>query len=81
MLLVVAIIPILVIKNGVRIVTIYLLAAYVDPAFLHGWLHTSGGIVFYVLGLVALIPVTVLLRRWERKGISLPPVHRLAHAI
>jgi exosortase len=78
-LLVLAIIPILVIKNGVRIVTIYLLAAYVDPAFLHGWLHTSGGIVFYLLGLVALIPVTVFLRRWERKSISLPAVHKLAH--
>lgn len=78
-LLVVAIIPILVIKNGIRIVTIYLLTAYVNPAFLHGWLHTSGGVVFYLLGLVALIPVTALLRRWEGKDINLSPVHELAH--
>jgi exosortase len=78
-LLVSAIIPILVLKNGGRIVTIYLLAAYVNPAFLHGWLHTSGGIVFYLLGLLALVPVAVLLRRWERKDVSLPPVHKLAH--
>lgn len=78
-LFVVSIIPILVIKNGVRIVTIYLLTAYVNPAFLHGWLHTSGGIVFYLLGLVALIPVAALLRRGEGKNLSLPPMHELAH--
>jgi exosortase len=79
LILVISIIPILVLKNGVRIVTIYLLTAYVNPAFLHGWLHTSGGIVFYLLGLVALIPVMVLLRRWERKDVTLSPVHKLAH--
>jgi exosortase len=79
LLLVVVIVPILVFKNGVRIVTIYMLAAYVNPAFLHGWLHTSGGIVFYLLGLAALTPVTILLRRWERKEVSLSPMHELAH--
>jgi exosortase len=68
-LLVVAIIPILVFKNGVRIVTIYLLGAYLNPAFLHGWLHTSGGVVFYLLGLIALVPIAVLLRRAERKDV------------
>ena len=68
--LVIAIIPILVIKNGARIVTIYLMAAYLDPAFLHGWLHTSGGVVFYLLGLTALIPVGALLRKSESKGHS-----------
>jgi len=78
-LLVLAIVPILVIKNGVRIVTIYLLAAYLNPAFLHGWLHTSGGVVFYLLGLAALMPVAVLLRKWERKSSNFSPVHHLAH--
>ena len=78
LLLVIAIIPILVIKNGVRIVTIYLLAAYVNPAFLHGWLHSSGGIVFYLLGLVALIPVGVLLQKRESMDlIHQSPMHVL----
>ena len=79
LLFVASVIPILVIKNGVRIVTIYLLTAYVNPAFLRGWLHTSGGIVFYLLGLVALIPVAVLLRRWEKPDLTLSPMHELAH--
>jgi exosortase len=78
LLLLMATIPILVLKNGVRIVTIYLLAAYVNPAFLHGWLHTSGGVVFYLLGLVVLIPVTVLLRRGESKGLNHSSMHELA---
>jgi exosortase len=78
-LLVLAIIPLLVIKNGVRIVTIYLLAAYLNPAFLHGWLHTSGGVVFYLLGLMALFPLGALLRRLERKDVNLPIVHEFAH--
>jgi exosortase len=78
-LLVIAIIPILILKNGARIVTIYLLAAYLNPAFLHGWLHTSGGVVFYLLGLAALVPIAVLLRRGERKDATLSPVHELAH--
>jgi exosortase len=78
LILVVSIIPILILKNGVRIVTIYLLTAYVNPAFLHGWMHTSGGVVFYLLGLVALIPVTAVLRRWEGADLTLSPMHELA---
>jgi exosortase len=77
LLLVVSAIPVLIIKNGVRIVTIYLLSAYVNPAFLHGWLHTSGGVVFYLLGLGALIPIAVLLRRGEANPLNLSP-HQLA---
>ena len=78
LVLVIATIPILVLKNGVRIVTIYLLAAYVNPAFLHGWLHSSGGIVFYLLGLVAMIPVGVLLQKRESMPIHQSPMHEPA---
>ena len=78
LLLVISAIPILVLKNGVRIVTIYLLTAYVNPAFLHGWLHTSGGVVFYLLGLIALIPVAVLLRKGESSDAIPSQSHELA---
>ena len=64
-LLLLAIIPIVIFKNGVRIVSIALLTLYVNRAFLHGWLHRSGGIVFYLLGLLALWPVVKLLRKLE----------------
>jgi exosortase len=64
-LLVLSIVPIVILKNGVRIVTIALLTMYVDRRFLHGWLHKSGGIVFYLLGLLTLVPILILLKRVE----------------
>jgi len=42
-----AIFPITVVKNAFRIVTITLLANYVDMRFLtHHWIHSSGGELF-----------------------------------
>jgi exosortase len=67
--LLVSTIPIVILKNGVRIVTLTLLAVYVDSSFLTGRLHHQGGIVFFILGLLMLVPVLMLLRRGEtRKG-------------
>jgi exosortase len=63
--LLLASLPILVIKNGIRIATLYLLTTYVDPGFLHGTLHTSGGVLFYLLGLIAMMPIAIWLRRGE----------------
>ena len=60
-------VPILIFKNGVRIVAICLLSIYVDRGFLHGWLHTSGGVVFYLLGLAILVPILTALRKSEEK--------------
>jgi exosortase len=54
-------------KNGVRIVTLTLLANYVDPDFLFGRLHHQGGVVFFVFGLALLAPVYWLLRRTEHR--------------
>ena len=55
-----------IIKNGVRIVTLSLLAAYVDRGFLTGELHHRyGGIVFSTLALAVLVPVLRLLQRQE----------------
>ena len=65
---VLSIVPILILKNGVRIVTLCLLTIYVDPGFLHGWLHTSGGILFYLLGLAILFPILNAFRKSERRG-------------
>ena len=70
-LLVLSIVPILILKNGLRIATLSLLTIYVDRRFLYGWLHHSGGIVFYLLGLLALVPIIIPLRKSEiRSGIT-----------
>ena len=49
--------PVTVFKNGIRIITLSLLGAYVDPRFLTGgFLHKSGGFIFFIpaLGLLGL---------------------------
>jgi len=60
----------MVLKNGIRIVTLTLLAVYVDPNFLFGTLHRDGGIVFFLLGLLLLLPVLLLLQRGESPALA-----------
>jgi len=67
-LLLLSIVPILILKNGVRITAVSLLSIFVNRGFLHGWLHTSGGILFYLLSLVMLIPIFSALRKSEDKN-------------
>ncbi|HLV02002.1 MAG TPA: exosortase/archaeosortase family protein [Acidobacteriota bacterium] len=64
-LLLLFILPLSVIKNGIRIVTLSLLTIYVDPGFMHGSLHRGGGIVFFVISLLLLAPVLWTLHRSE----------------
>jgi exosortase len=59
---------VMVLKNGVRIVTLTLLASYVDPGFLYGRLHHEGGVIFFLLGLVLLLPLVWLLQPRDRKA-------------
>lgn len=66
--LVSCVLPLLVIKNGLRIVTISLLAIHVDRSFLTGSLHQSGGVLFFLLALAMLVPVLLLLGRSEKAG-------------
>jgi len=55
----------MILKNGIRIATLTLLAIYVDPGFLYGRLHRQGGITFFLLALLLLLPVLRLLQRSE----------------
>ena len=72
--LVLAIFPITIFKNSLRIVTISLLAAYVDPIFIQNhWIHRAGGKPFFIFALLFMVPVLWLLRRSENKNIDSPP--------
>ncbi len=63
---VLAIIPLSILKNAIRISTISLLAQHVDKAFLtHSWLHKGGGVVFYALVLLLFFPYILVLSRLE----------------
>lgn len=68
--LLVAAVPMLVIKNGIRIVTLTLLSIHVDPGFLHGKLHHDGGFVFFILGLIILWPLLRWLQRVETRTLA-----------
>jgi exosortase len=56
---------VMIIKNAIRIATLTLLAMNVDPSFLTGRLHHDGGILFFLLGLLFLLPALMLLQRGE----------------
>jgi hypothetical protein len=52
----------MILKSEIRIFTLTLLAMNVDPSFLFERLHCEGGIVFFLLGLLILMPVYLVLR-------------------
>jgi exosortase len=64
-LLLVAVLPLAVLKNAIRIVALTLLSIHVDPGFLTGQLHHEGGFVFFLLALVLMMPILALLRGLE----------------
>jgi len=66
--LVLAVFPVAVFKNGVRIVTLYLLSYFIDMGIIEGgFLHKSGGFIFFGLGLVLLGAGLLALRNLELK--------------
>jgi exosortase/archaeosortase family protein len=70
-ILVLSIFPLTILKNAFRIITLSLLAVYMDKSWLTGsFLHQSGGIFFFLLALAILFPVFLLLRKTEKKPTS-----------
>lgn len=65
LVLVATVLPIAILKNGIRIASLSLLASYVDPGFLVGQLHHEGGIVFFLLVLPVLALVIAILRQFD----------------
>jgi len=65
-----AVIPLAVAKNGLRIFTIASLGTRVDPGYLTGRLHHQGGIVFFLIALGGIALLLWALRRGERSAIS-----------
>jgi exosortase len=66
--LLLVVLPITVLKNGVRIVSLCLLTLHVDPTYLEGRLHHEGGVVFFLPSLLLLMMSLALLRRAERSS-------------
>ena len=65
---VLAIIPITIFKNALRITALTLMASYVDPTWLtDSWLHRAGGKPFFFIALLLWAPILWLLWRSEKK--------------
>lgn len=60
-----AILPLTILKNGIRIVSLSLLSIHAGPSFLSGRLHHDGGVVFFLLALALLLPLLIVLRRTD----------------
>jgi len=80
-IVILAAIPLSIAKNGFRIFTLSTLAVYVDPSFLHGWLHHQGGIVFFLVFLAGLFVLLRLVGWAEHKLMAQPAVEKLATPI
>jgi len=80
-IVILAAIPLCIAKNGFRIFTLSMLAVYVDPSFLHGWLHHQGGIVFFLVFLAGLFVLLRLVGWAEGKSTAKPAISRLMYPI
>jgi exosortase len=69
-LLALLVVPLCILKNGIRIVTLSTLALYVDPSFLTGPLHHQGGILFFLLACTILAAIVVVMGRCESSGVA-----------
>jgi exosortase C (VPDSG-CTERM-specific) len=66
-ILALAIVPIAILRNGLRIFTIAMLCVHVDPAMIHSAIHRRGGPLFFAISLIPLFAILVVLYRRERK--------------
>ncbi len=68
-ILILSVFPLAIIKNGIRIVTLTLLAQYIDESFItNSKLHSDGGIIFFLIALTLLAPILWLLRKSEKRA-------------
>ena len=61
-------VPIAMLTNAVRIVTIWYLGTHVDVGFMYGNLHRNGGILFSLISLSIMMAFLCLLRKMESRG-------------
>ena len=63
-----AAIPLSVLKNGLRIFVLGVLASKVDPSYLTGRLHRQGGIIYFLIALLGILLLLWILRRGENQN-------------
>ena len=66
-LVVLAILPLALLRNGLRVFSIGYLCVYVDPGMIHSQIHHRGGPLFFALSLIPLFALLFLLWRSEQR--------------
>lgn len=61
------VIPLALLRNGLRIFTIAMLCVHVDPAMINSPIHKKGGPLFFALSLIPFFLLLIWLRRRERR--------------
>jgi len=69
-LFVMLVLPLSLVKNAIRIVSLTLLATHVDMSFLTGNLHHHGGVVFFLVTLVLMLPIWKAVKRSDTNSAS-----------
>lgn len=77
LMLVAVSLPLMIVKNAIRIVTLSLLAEYVNPSFLTGNLHRYGGAVFFGLAMILFSLILNVFRNWELRTVRVATPERL----
>jgi exosortase len=78
-LLALSVVPLVVLKNAIRIVTLSILAVYVDPDFLTGRLHYRGGILFFLIGLAVVVGIVMVMQWFEKKATAASSTEEVSH--
>jgi len=67
-ILVVAVVPLAVLRNGFRIFTIGELCVNVSPDMIHSYIHRRGGPIFFAMSMVPFFLLLFVLRKTERRN-------------
>ena len=66
-LLVLAVIPVALLRNGIRIFTVGQLCVHIGPEMIDSYIHRHGGPIFFVLSLVPFYICLVILQKIESR--------------
>jgi exosortase C (VPDSG-CTERM-specific) len=67
--LVLAVIPLALLRNGLRIFTIGQLCVQVSPDMIHSYIHRKGGPIFFALSLIPFLILLIWLRKSELRSL------------
>ena len=76
-LLTLGVIPLAILRNGLRIFIIGQLCVRVSPDMINSYIHRHGGPIFFALSLIPFFLLLVILRKSERRLITCATRHRI----